>query len=165
MTASLTILRPGDSPQLAALQRASTGQARPAKAWEDALRDPTRLTLAICGPQGALAAAISAAMAPDLADIHDVFVDPGRRRRGYGRDLVLAIAGHANARGIARIGLDVSEANRPARALYEKLGFQVDRVRQGYYRDGSSALVMSRPIYSLAGLKQRTEPSCDHEQN
>ncbi len=41
--------------------------------------------------------------------------------------------------------LEVHEKNLAAQKLYEKLGFQHDGNRGGYYRDGSSALLYSFP--------------------
>ena len=97
---------------------------------------------------------VSAAMTPDHADIHDLLVEPSQRRRGLARQLVRALARHAGERGIARLCLEVSEDNLPARMLYEKAGFRLDGARRKYYRNGSTALLMSVAVVSLAGLGQ-----------
>ena len=39
--------------------------------------------------------------------------------------------------------LEVHELNLPAQRLYQKLSFQRDGRRGGYYRDGSAAILMS----------------------
>ncbi len=39
--------------------------------------------------------------------------------------------------------LEVHEMNVPAQKLYQKLGFQKDGSRGGYYKDGSAAILMS----------------------
>jgi ribosomal protein S18 acetylase RimI-like enzyme len=52
---------------------------------------------------------------------------PARRRRGLGRVALESVLGEARARGAASVRLEVIEQNRPARRLYEKLGFE--RVR------------------------------------
>lgn len=41
--------------------------------------------------------------------------------------------------------LEVHEKNVPAQKLYEKMGFQQDARRGGYYSDGSAALLYSLP--------------------
>jgi ribosomal-protein-alanine N-acetyltransferase len=41
--------------------------------------------------------------------------------------------------------LEVHEKNVPAQKLYQKMGFQHDGSRGGYYTDGSSALLYSLP--------------------
>lgn len=41
--------------------------------------------------------------------------------------------------------LEVHEKNLPAQKLYQKMGFQLDAKRGGYYSDGSAALLYSLP--------------------
>jgi len=55
--------------------------------------------------------------------LEDIFVREEARGAGLGRALVEAALDRARRRGCARIELDVNEANRPALALYESLGF------------------------------------------
>jgi len=55
--------------------------------------------------------------------LEDLFVRASERGTGLGRALVVAAMDRARERGCARIELDTEEANRPAVALYESLGF------------------------------------------
>ncbi len=55
--------------------------------------------------------------------LEDLFVRDSARGLGLGRALVQAAMNRARERGCARIELDTEEANRPAVALYESLGF------------------------------------------
>jgi ribosomal protein S18 acetylase RimI-like enzyme len=48
---------------------------------------------------------------------------PARRRRGLGKAALEAVLAGARDRGAASVRLEVIEQNRPARRLYEKLGF------------------------------------------
>ena len=50
-------------------------------------------------------------------------MEDSARRHGLGEALVQAALDRARERGCGRIELDVNEANEPARALYERLGF------------------------------------------
>ena len=59
---------------------------------------------------------------PDCA-LEDLFVREEFHRQGLGRVLVEAAVARARERGCARMELDVNEANPPAVALYEALGF------------------------------------------
>lgn len=55
--------------------------------------------------------------------LEDVFVEEAARGTGLGSALVRAAIERARERGAKRIELDVNEQNKPAAALYEKLGF------------------------------------------
>jgi ribosomal protein S18 acetylase RimI-like enzyme len=56
-------------------------------------------------------------------NLEDLFVEESARRSGLGEQLVVAAIERATQRGCYRVELDVNEANSPAVALYEKLGF------------------------------------------
>ena len=55
--------------------------------------------------------------------LEDLYVEEAARGTGLGRAMVQAAIGRARERGCRRIELDVDDANHPARALYESLGF------------------------------------------
>ena len=59
----------------------------------------------------------------DPPELQDVFVCEPLRRRGIGSALCAAAERHVVKRGGRRIRLEVSEEDRAARALYEKLGY------------------------------------------
>jgi len=54
--------------------------------------------------------------------IEDLFVDEVYRRRGYGRRLLLHVAGLAKERGCGRLEWSVLDWNEPAINFYKKLG-------------------------------------------
>jgi GNAT superfamily N-acetyltransferase len=62
-------------------------------------------------------------MAAEDCWLEDLFVRDEDRRKGLGEALVAAAVQRAGARGCGRIELDVSESNRSAWALYERMGF------------------------------------------
>jgi ribosomal protein S18 acetylase RimI-like enzyme len=72
------------------------------------------------------AAILVTTLGPGTVHVAQIAVDPGARGRGLGRRLVQAAGRAARARGCTRMTLLVSAANRPAAAMYERLGF-VDR--------------------------------------
>ena len=55
--------------------------------------------------------------------LEDLFVAETARRAGLGEALVACAIERARARGCRRVELDVSESNRAAWALYERMGF------------------------------------------
>jgi GNAT superfamily N-acetyltransferase len=58
------------------------------------------------------------------------YVRPGPRGRGVGEALVASVIEWARARDAASVHLWVTEANRPARLLYERCGFTLTGERQ-----------------------------------
>ena len=55
--------------------------------------------------------------------LEDLYVAERARRAGLGEALVACAIDRARARGCGRIELDVSDSNRAAKALYERMGF------------------------------------------
>jgi GNAT superfamily N-acetyltransferase len=55
--------------------------------------------------------------------LEDLFVRDEDRRKGLGEALVAAAIERARKRGCGRIELDVSQSNKGAWALYERMGF------------------------------------------
>ena len=85
-------------------------------------------------------------IAGDAAEVLTLAVRPERRREGAGSVLLKAGLERALEAGAASLILDVSEANAPARALYEHLGFNEIARRKRYYADGAHALVLEKPL-------------------
>ena len=71
----------------------------------------------------------------------NVAVDPERRRAGIARRLISRLVEEAG--GKLPFTLEVRVSNRPAIAMYERLGFRSAGVRPRYYQDnGEDALIM-----------------------
>ena len=71
----------------------------------------------------------------DETDMMNVAVTADYRRQGLGEKLVLALEEELKAIGSQCLTLEVRDSNAPARALYEKLGFQQIGLRKNYYRN------------------------------
>jgi ribosomal-protein-alanine N-acetyltransferase len=79
----------------------------------------------------------------DQAELGNVAVEEGWRKRGVGRMLVEAALERARARDAEECFLEVRESNRDAQALYEKCGFRsIGRRRRYYSNPTEDALVM-----------------------
>lgn len=75
------------------------------------------------------------------AELLRIAVHPEARRQGFARQLMEASDAFLREAGISDLFLEVRTSNTPARALYEALGWQVQRVRKAYYRDGEDAAI------------------------
>ncbi|MHB0857092.1 MAG: GNAT family N-acetyltransferase [Anaerolineae bacterium] len=62
---------------------------------------------------------------PAMAYLYDFVIYPGYRRRGYGAAALYALESVVRGMGLDTIGLHVFGHNHAARALYERLGYQV----------------------------------------
>ena len=111
-----------------------------AQQWRRELEDPRRLCLGWVQGQRLVAVACGWLVVDEL-HITVVGVDPDERRRGHGRCLRSALLQRARQDGAAHATLEVSDDNIAALALYNRLGFQTAGRREGYYRDGSDALI------------------------
>jgi mycothiol synthase len=72
---------------------------------------------------------------PPLGEIYVIAVDPDFQGRGLGRSLAVAGLEYLASRGLGIGMLYVDATNRPALALYGKLGFSLDHVDRAYVGD------------------------------
>jgi len=79
-------------------------------------------------------------------DLHvlKIGVRPEYRREGLARLLMLGAENEVCSLSGESIILEVRRANQAARQLYFSLGFDEVGVREGYYSDGESAIVMRK---------------------
>jgi ribosomal-protein-alanine N-acetyltransferase len=89
--------------------------------------------------------------AAEEAELVRIAVRPSFRRAGQGAALLRHCQAELARMGIATLFLEVRISNAPARALYEKEGWEEIDVRAGYYRDGEDAAIYRRRL-SFADL-------------
>lgn len=101
-------------------------------------------------PDGEPAGFVMVRIAADEAEILNLVVAEGARRKGIGRALLDAVTARAGRCGVSAMYLEVATANAAGRALYESVGFQQVGNRRDYYRNGdgnyTDALIMKRAI-------------------
>ncbi|MET0838316.1 MAG: ribosomal protein S18-alanine N-acetyltransferase [Marmoricola sp.] len=89
--------------------------------------------------------------AGDIAELQRIAVSPSHRRRGIAASLLAGVVDSARRTPADRLLLEVREDNRPALAFYAGQGFvEIDR-RPRYYADGTTAVVMRRPLIRGCG--------------
>lgn len=92
---------------------------------------------------------VVARLVADEAEILTIGVLPAARRSGQGGDLLARALAHAARQGGARMFLEVSVDNQPARAFYARRGFAQVGLRRGYYADGADALVLEKTLVPI----------------
>lgn len=135
------------------LERLTQGE----DAWSEALvREgvegalPT-ISYLVAEQDGAIAGYAVASYAGDIAELQRIGVASGVRRNGIATALLDAIVAEAPGTGANRLLLEVRENNAGALAFYAARGFvEIDR-RPRYYRDGTAAVVMRRPLLRGCG--------------
>jgi [ribosomal protein S18]-alanine N-acetyltransferase len=142
-------LRPAtaaDAPAMAALEAQLFG----ADAWSEAavlaeVEGPGRHAVVAVDDGQVVGYAVTMGSA-DLVDLQRIGVHPERQRQGVARTLLEDSLTHAREEGATRMLLEVSAENAAALAFYAAADFvEIDR-RRRYYRDGSDAVVMRRPL-------------------
>jgi ribosomal-protein-alanine N-acetyltransferase len=79
-------------------------------------------------------------------EILDLGVAKLYRREGAAQALIENLIEHAREKNHLGLVVYLSEGNPPALAMYEKLGFKVQKVMKAYYQNGENALLM---VYTL----------------
>lgn len=69
----------------------------------------------------------------DEGFITSVVVHPAYRRKGVATALLEELKEYREEHDLTRIALEVRASNTRAQALYEKMGFEKDGVRRGFY--------------------------------
>ncbi|WP_458759109.1 ribosomal protein S18-alanine N-acetyltransferase [Afipia sp. TerB] len=140
---------PRDAAALSALHRASFHRGWSAGEFEQMLSERNTLAHRL-RLGGQVAGFIVSRIAADEAEILSVAVAAKYRGRGLSRELLRTHLGYLAGYGLKTVFLEVEENNRPARALYERAGFQTVGRRERYYKDAGgeqlNALVMKRDL-------------------
>ncbi len=76
------------------------------------------------------------------AELYRVCTHPQMRGRGYGEALIAHFKVYLQEAGCDSLYLEVRASNTPAKALYEKTGFQVVGKRSRYYKDPTEDAVL-----------------------
>lgn len=78
--------------------------------------------------------------------IYSLGVRKDARKLGVGRQLLALAEQYSQETGCDILSLEVQTENTAAQLFYLAGGFHIHRTKEGYYTDGSSALVMRKQI-------------------
>lgn len=126
-------------------------------AWHEAalaaeLGGPGR-RFVVAGGEAVVGYAVSRSVG-DVVDLQRIGVSPAHQRSGLATALLDELLAHP---GADRMMLEVSAANTAAIQFYLRNGFAQLSTRPRYYRDGSDALVMCRPLTTTNPASGRME--------
>jgi [ribosomal protein S18]-alanine N-acetyltransferase len=93
---------------------------------------PDRI-LCVVEDEGAIRGFLVARFTAAECELENLVVAVTNRRRGFGLQLVQSLIAAARQRNVERILLEARESNVAARALYEKVGFELTGQRKAYY--------------------------------
>ncbi len=98
-------------------------------------------------PQGELCGYIIITSISPECEILDIAVSPKYRRQGIADKLISFVCDKSYEKECDTLMLEVRESNAPARALYEKNGFNVVGRRRSYYKNPTEdAILMDKRI-------------------
>jgi ribosomal-protein-alanine N-acetyltransferase len=76
----------------------------------------------------------------------NIAVDPEFRGKGIGRELAETVIEYLKSKKIRKVILEVRTSNIVAKNLYASMGFLETGVKEKYYEDGESAIIMAKEI-------------------
>jgi ribosomal-protein-alanine N-acetyltransferase len=125
-------MTPADLVQVAALERASYAFPWSDQIFSDCLR--VGYHCVVVEMHGGVAGYAVLSMGAGEAHVLNLCIEQAMRRRGIGRELLLAVLRYARDRGIREAFLEVRRSNKGAIALYHETGFECVGQRRGYYQ-------------------------------
>ncbi len=137
--ASIDPMVVGDLPAVAAIASSlhvDEGQLR------DELARPWSVMQVARETESGVVAFMVAWRVADELHVLQVATREDRRRCGIARTLMERVLADGRRMGMRYAFLEVRCSNLPALAFYRSLGFEVGRVRRGYYTDGEDAVEM-----------------------
>ena len=135
-----------DVPQIAALEKLCFSDPWSEKSVASELENSLSLWL-VWEEQGEVLGYVGSQSVPPEADVMNLAVTPGGRRRGIAKVLLTELIQLLRGNGVEALFLEVRASNEAAIALYEGFGFaQVGR-RSGYYeKPREDALILRKEL-------------------
>lgn len=143
---SLHPMAPADLDEVLSIERASFPSAWSRASYLRELRSPSSHYF-VARLEGSIIAYAGMWTVPGEAHISTLAVRPDHRGRGLGRRLLSHLIEIARRHDVAKITLEVRQANHIARSLYRKFGFEETGILPRYYGDtGETGVVMCKTL-------------------
>ena len=139
-----------DLPAVAELEKRCFPDPWTERMLRDSFLDPARDMLVAEERNGVPAGYCLCMRCGDEVEVLSLAVRPELRRQGIGTGLLHTLIERAKEYRLSRVYLDVRRGNDTAIRLYAGLGFVESRIRDRYYSDGETAVVMSRTVCAEA---------------
>lgn len=97
----------------------------------------------VAGNDSILGFLVARHLAPEW-ELENIAVAPNARRKGIGQQLLDTLLAAARETDSESVFLEVRDSNQPARALYERAGFQQTGRRKSYYSNPVEDAVLYR---------------------
>ena len=131
-------------PEVAALEKKCFSMPWSERSIAEELENELSLWLTAV-EDGKVAGYIGSQTTVDGSDVMNVGVDPEKRQRGIGKQLLSALGEALHARGSGSMTLEVRPSNAPARALYAWYGFrEIGRRKKYYVNPTEDALILRK---------------------
>jgi len=101
---------------------------------------------------GRIVGYVMARISGEEGEILDLAVLPRLRRRGIGRQLLVAVWTALGSEGVRELFLEVRESNRAAIELYSGHGFRPVGLRPRYYRNPAEDALVLRAALTPCGI-------------
>lgn len=156
----LSMMTPGDIPEVMAVERAAYSAGWPPTAFERELAQNAMARYVVVreSPGAPLAGFAGLWLMVDEAHVVTVAVVPEARSKGLGNLLVHGLVLVAVEHGMALATLEVRPSNEVARRLYRRFGFYEVGTRKRYYADNhEDAVIMTTEDIQGVAYRQRLE--------
>ena len=134
-----------DLPQVVAMEAALQPRPWSEQVFRDELDMRNRTYLVAAGPDGIVGFA-GLMVVDDEAHVTNLLVAEDSRRRGLGRQLMVALIEMAVLQDASHLTLEVRSSNEAARALYARLGLAPVGIRPRYYGDDDALILWAHDI-------------------
>lgn len=145
-------------PELVALEGLCFPGFWSCKEYENALKSRNFKVMGI-SRHNILRAFISFSLAADEAEIINLAVHPGYRRKGLGRKLVSRALEFCKMAGVKNFYLEVRPSNIPALSIYRHFGFKEAGRRKSYYPDNLEDALVMKLVFKQEASEQQSEYS------